>query len=435
MNQDTYSNIEKVTLESVANFQNGHAFYKDGYSDEGYLAIDLFNISEDGRLRFGDRDKYVSKQLAEKYSRFILNKDNLVIVMTDMTQEMGILGKAAIIDCDDKYILNQRIGRLTHNRDKIDLHYLYYFINSDFFLRPLRSLAKGAVQKYVNTGDIKNNLVYLHNLKSQRIIGRILRQFDELIEINEARIILLEAISKLIYREWFLEFRFPQYENYKFVPSGLGRIPEGWALSSVSDIAQISRGISYRSDNLVEVGIPFFTINSLYRNGGFKLDGLKYYEGNYKESRIVKPNEIIIGVTDMTQARLIVGSVARIPSSGIGDGLISMDLVKAKAKIGYSNEYVYSMLRYSEFTRTVKEFANGANVLHLNPKHIENFQFVLPDKNVREQFVDVISPIYQLMDNLVQNNVILTKTKELLLPKLMSGEIDVSKLDIEAIEN
>ena len=232
-----------------------------------------------------------------------------------------------------------------------------------------------------------------------------------------------------------MEFRFPGYEKQKFVDSELGKIPKGWIVSKVSDVAKISRGISYRSDNLVDDGIPFFTINSLYRNGGFKLDGLKFYEGNYKESQLIKPNEIIIGVTDMTQARLIVGSVARIPSSGIEDGLISMDLVRAKAKTGYSNEYVFSMLRYSDFTRTVKEFANGANVLHLSPKHIEKFQFALPDEDTRDQFVEVVSPIYQLMDNLVRTNVLLTKTRDLLLPKLMSGEIDVSKIDINITEN
>jgi type I restriction enzyme S subunit len=103
-------NWDIVSLEEVASFQNGHAFYKDGYSDHGLLAFDLMNVSEEGKLRFGSRDKFVSPDLCDKYSRFILNKGDLVIVMTDMTQRLGILGKCAVIDRNHAYILNQRMG-------------------------------------------------------------------------------------------------------------------------------------------------------------------------------------------------------------------------------------------------------------------------------------------------------------------------------------
>lgn len=317
----------------------------------------------------------------------------------------------------------------------VDPSFLKHLIASYEFIEIASNYSNGSRMPRAKWSDLKKLDWYLPKSNDQIKIGALLEDYSILIENNRRRIEILEKMAQLLYREWFVEFRFPGHEKHKYVDSELGNIPNGWIVSKVSDVAKISRGISYRSDNLVDTGTSFFTINCLYRNGGFKLDGLKFYEGNYKESQLIKSNEIIIGVTDMTQARLIVGSVARIPSSGIGNGLISMDLVRAKAKTGFSNEYVYSMLRYSDFTRTVKEFANGANVLHLSPKHIEKFQFVLPDKEVRDQFIEIMSPIYQLMDNLVQENVLLTQTRDLLLPKLMSGEIDVSKLDINVTKN
>jgi len=318
--------------------------------------------------------------------------------------------------------------------EKIALpQYIYYAIQQ---ITPLiKNYANGATFQEISGGTLGKIPITLPPIGIQKIIAKILNLYDDLLENNRQKISTLEEMAQLLYREWFVEFRFPGYEKHKFVDSELGKIPEGWIFSKVIDVANIFRGISYRSENLVDKGVPFFTINCIYRNGGFKFDGIKYYEGNYKESQLIKPNEIIIGVTDMTQARLIVGSVARIPSVGVENGLISMDLVRAKAKASYTSEYLYSMLRYSDFTRTIKEFANGANVLHLSPRHIEKFRFVLPTKTVRDQFVEIMLPIYRLMDNLVQKNVLAVAKRDLLLPKLMSGELDVSKLDIKITKN
>ena len=85
----TPSSWKVAQLSEVANFQNGHAFYKDGYSDEGLIAIDLYNIDEEGRLRFGERDKHVSLELCERFSKFKLNRNDLVIVMTHITQRLA----------------------------------------------------------------------------------------------------------------------------------------------------------------------------------------------------------------------------------------------------------------------------------------------------------------------------------------------------------
>src|SRR5438093_8379968 len=161
-------------LTDVATFQNGHAFYANGYSNDGLIALDLYNIAEDGRLRFGERDKYVSHELCDRFSKFKLNRNDLVIAMTDMTQRLGILGKCALVDRNDRYILNQRVGRIVANENVVLTRYLYYFINSEHFLGPLKAVAKGAVQKYVNTGDIKDNSVFVPPLSIQQEIVDIL---------------------------------------------------------------------------------------------------------------------------------------------------------------------------------------------------------------------------------------------------------------------
>ena len=159
-----------VKLQDIAEFQNGHAFYKDGYSENGKLVIDLFNISENGELQFSEKDKYVSEEFYKKYEKFQLNKDDLIIVMTDMSKEMKILGRTAIIDESNRYILNQRIGRLKINTKLALVEYVHSFTNSYNFLQQLYNVAKGSAQKYVNTGEIKNAIIPLPSIEIQKKI-------------------------------------------------------------------------------------------------------------------------------------------------------------------------------------------------------------------------------------------------------------------------
>ena len=400
------------------------------YTVSGVPVIQGRNIVG-GVLKWNKR-LYVSTEKHQSLPRSHVSKGDLVFPKIGT---IGICAIAPAIEGFEKYLLSTNMMKMNVNEQIADINYIYYYFCQEIVKKYINNIAGGSSQPIFNFTTLKSLNILLPSIEIQKKVSFLIKPLDDLINIHEARIKLLEDIVQLMYREWFVEFRFPGYEKAKFVDSELGKIPEGWVVSSVSDVARISRGISYRSDNLVDKGIPFFTLNCLFRNGGFKFDGIKYFEGNYKESQLVKPNEIIIGVTDMTQARLIIGSVARIPSNGIEDGLISMDLVRAKSKKGFIDKYVYSMLRYSNFTRTIKEFANGANVLHLSPKHIEKFQFVLPNENARDRFVEIVSPIYKLMDNLMQINLLLAERKDLLLPKLMSGEIDVSKLDINITKN
>ncbi len=144
------------SLEEVAGFQNGFAFYTTGYSDKGFSVVDLGNISTEGKFIQTSHDKYVSEEIYNlpKHQKHHLNKDDLVMAMTDMTQAMGILGKTGKITESDKYILNQRIGRI-RCKPNIDVNFMLTNLNSKHQLHFLKVRALGTVQKYVNTNHIK----------------------------------------------------------------------------------------------------------------------------------------------------------------------------------------------------------------------------------------------------------------------------------------
>ncbi|UOE89833.1 restriction endonuclease subunit S [Vibrio splendidus] len=143
------------SLEEVAEFQNGFAFYTTGYSDKGFSVVDLGNISTEGKFIQTSHDKYVSEEIYNlpKHQKHHLNKDDLVMAMTDMTQAMGILGKTGKITESDKYILNQRVGRI-RCKSNIDVNFMLTNLNSKHQLHFLKVRALGTVQKYVNTNHI-----------------------------------------------------------------------------------------------------------------------------------------------------------------------------------------------------------------------------------------------------------------------------------------
>jgi len=233
-------------------------------------------------------------------------------------------------------------------------------------------------------------------------------------------------MAQTIYHEWFFNFRFPGFENVRMVESELGLIPEGWKISPIGEFADLFRGKSYASENLVdEGGIPFINLKCLQRYGGFRIDGLKRFLGDYKENHVAKPGEIVIAVTDMTQERMIVARPARVPDIGEEFFLVSMDLVRLVPKNKMHGSFLYSYLRFSDFSDNVKQYANGANVLHLIPERIIEYKFIEPNEDVISDYCKLIEPTYNLIDVLNKKNTNLKQQRDLLLPKLISGEVRI----------
>lgn len=242
----------------------------------------------------------------------------------------------------------------------------------------------------------------------------------------------MEEMAQLVYREWFVNFRFPGHEKVRMVESELGMIPEGWEVKSVTDVATLRRGKSYRGADLTnEGGLPFLSLKCIERGGGFRLDGLKRHKGDYESKRAARPGDIIIAVTDMTQERRLVAHAARVPHFGEPIAMMSMDLVKAEPRDDVAKEYLHGIFRFSGFSDEVKQHANGVNVLHLNPQRIEEYEFPLPPPDLRRSYAQFSADVYKQCDTLHMKNINLYRIRDLLLPKLISGELDVEGLDID----
>ena len=274
-------------------------------------------------------------------------------------------------------------------------------------------------------------------LPTQRRIASILSAYDDLIENNTRRIKILEQMAQAIYREWFVEFRAPGVKLRKATPeeqkvTGKDRFPVGWEMKRVGDVSAIFRGKSYRSSELLdEGGLPFLNLKCIERGGGFRYDGVKRSQGDYKATHIARTGDLIVAVTDMTQERRLVAHAARVHILDNDFAVMSMDLVKIEPKADIAKDYLHGLLRFSDFSKEVSQRANGVNVLHLNPSQIEGYMFVLPPTELRNRYAELSRDMYQQCDVLQAKNATLRQTRDLLLPRLMGGEIEVEKLEIE----
>jgi type I restriction enzyme S subunit len=134
----------------------------------------------------------------------------------------------------------------------------------------------------------------------------------------------------------------------------------------------------------------------------------------------------------MTQERRIIARAARVPRLGAEFGVISMDVVRVATRADVPDEYLYGLFRYSAFSDTVKQHANGANVLHLSPNRIADYSFSLAPPLLRQEYSDIASANYELVDSLLVKNANLRVIRDFLLPKLVSGEIDPPGATLES---
>lgn len=310
---------------------------------------------------------------------------------------------------------NQQINSIVVN-DNFDSEYIFYY------LRYIRSYfmsigsGTGSGKGIVNKSTFCNTKVKIEmNKDVQKSISNVLSTYDSLIENNNKRIKILEQMAEELYKEWFVRFRFPDNEYYDH--------KDVFKYYKIHELCSFSRGISYSSNEInCEEGLDLINLKNINAFGGFRRDGYKKYNGKYKDNHVVNTGDLVMGITDMTQDRRTVGSVALIPTTN-NLSVISADLVKINSSI--NNQYLYCLFKYGEISKYISQFANGSNVLHLRPDMIKNMLIPVAKKELINKFVKIIRPIFKEVEFLYLKNDNLIKQRDLLLPRLMSGKLEV----------
>ena len=400
----------------------GSQLHESDYSDAGTPVVMPKDIHE-GKVS----ERSIARIADEHVNRLTHHKLRAGDIVYGRRGDIG--RQALITPRESGWLCGTGCLRITPGKAKVDSSYLHYYLRDSAVIEGIAQQAIGATMPNLNTAILRGIQVRFPPPIEQRRIASILSAYDNLIENNTRRIAILEEMARRIYEEWFVRFRFPGHEGVRMVESELGLVLEGWRVGTVADVAVVHRGRSYKGSELADSGgRPFVNLKCMERDGGFRASGLKRYTGQFKKSHTVRPGDMVMGITDMTQEWRIVARVGRVSGLDADFGVFSMDLVRIASRGAYAEPYLYAMFRWSGFADEVKQHANGANVLHLLPARIEEFAFVRPTLELAARFAVLLAPMLSLCATLERKNTNLRATRDLLLPKLISGELDVSSL-------
>lgn len=407
-----------VTLGDVAaNIQTGpfgSQLHQSDYSDNGIPVVmpkDLIGgkISEQSIAR-------VSQQHVDRLNRHIIEVGDILY------SRRGDVGRCAYAT---KYEAGWLCGtgclRVTVDPNIADSRFVFYQLQLPSTIGWVEKHAVGATMLNLNTGILSSVPIRIPRIELQRKIAETLSAYDDLIENNQKQIKLLEETAQRIYKEWFVDLRFPKYEQGRIV----GGIPEGWKETPLGEMFSFVRGKSYTSSELSDTdGILLVNLKNIRAWGGYKRDAEKRYLGTYKDNQTLSEGDIVMAVTDMTQERRLVGHVALVPKLPM-DAIHSMDLIKVIPRPGIPQYYLYSILRFSGIAEEIAKHANGTNVLHLRPESISAISTLVADVETSNKYDEIVRGFYSKIEYLETQNLRLAEARDRLLPKLMSGEIEV----------
>ena len=349
----------------------------------------------------GEELAYITEETQYKISKYIVNSDDIVITIVGAS-----VGDVAYISSQYNGVnLTENAVRLTQFNTDVNSRYLFYILNSPNYYQLMQRIAGGAAQPKMGIYKVEAIEVYLPSLSTQQRIATILSRYDSLIENYQKQIKLLEESAQRLYKEWFIDLRFPGHENTKIVDG----VPEGWERKILDEIADVVMGQSPKSEfyNKENKGFPF--------HQGVGSYGVRFVEDNIyctSVTRVARPNSILfsvrapVGRLNITKNKII-----------IGRGLAAMTHRNG------CQSFLYYMLKERFFKDDI--IGNGAIFASISKEELLNLEFIIPQDDLVYRYNLITQKIDENIKSLDSQIYHLTEARDRLLPKLMSGEIEV----------
>ena len=318
--------------------------------------------------------------------------------------------------------------------------YLYYVLsNLDF-----NEIVSGSAIPYLTVKDLKEIQINQHRVEEQKAIAHILGSLDDKIEINQKMNETLEEIAKAIFKSWFVDFDpvrakmdgrptglpddisnlFPD----ELVDSEIGEIPKGWETHSLGEFTTLVKGRSYKSAELQDSNVALVTLKSFLRGGGYRHDGLKGYTGKFKSEQIVSEGDLVIALTDVTQAADVIGKPALVRSSTKHDTLVaSLDvgIIRFFEQTAVTKDFCHYLMLTDRYTAHSLGYTSGTTVLHLAKDASSSFKFCLPEEAIVQKFSEIAAPLQKKIFISEKESKVLADLRDTLLPKLISSELQI----------
>lgn len=416
----------------------GSQLHASDYVDAGIPSIMPANI-KDGRV-VEDGIARITQSDAKRLSKYLVAKGDIVY------SRRGDVERCALIrEKESGWLCGTGCLRVRPGADVIDSDFCAHFLSHPETREWISRHAVGATMPNLNTQILSEVPILLPPKREQKAIAHILGTLDDRIELNRKTNETLEVIAKALFKSWFVDFDpvrakaegrptglpaevsdlFPD----SFEDSELGEIPSGWEMEALGEILDVDKGVSYKGDFLSDTeGLPMVNLGCFAGGGSFRAEKMKFYAGEYREKHLASAGDLLVANTDMTQNRIILGAPIIVPSwRGRDKFLFSHHTFAIRFRHSKSafTRFIYFTLLKPSFRQVASGHATGTTVLALPKDGITDYQTVIPPAGLLNVFAAKVEALYQKCQALTEQCELLAKTRDALLPKLISGEIRI----------
>ncbi|WML92272.1 restriction endonuclease subunit S [Thiothrix lacustris] len=407
-----------VKLKDIARIGDGvHASVNR--LTEGVLYLSSKNFGTD-RLDLSKVD-YISEN---DYLRFF--KPSLKAITKPEKDDVllgiiGTLGAPYLVRASDRFGISSSVAIIRSNSDMVISAYLYYWFKSPIFQNAINQIKSGVAQSFLSLGMIGSlPCDYPQSIETQRKIAAILSAYDDLIENNLQRIKLLEEMAQITYEEWFVRMKFPGHETAQWdKATGL---PKGWKKGCVCDISDVNR------DNITVKDEPeyihYIDIASTNTGSYNKPELMAFSEAPSRARRKLKFGDTIFSTVRpnrKTYSLILDHDPHLVASTGFA---VLTPLIETQFS------FVYLSVANQEFVDRAVSVAGGAAYPAVNQKDFEKISVIIPDNCLIHEFSKISNPCFETISALTKQNALLREAREILLPRLMTGVIDVDQVEV-----
>lgn len=417
------------SLHDKITIKHGFPFKSEFFSDQetNYIVLTPGNFLEEGGFkRQAGKEKYYTGDIPEGYLHC---KDDLIVAMTE--QAAGLLGSCARVPESGVYLHNQRLGLIRANPEKASLEFIYHLFKTKTVREQIRASSSGSKVKHTSPQRIYDVKVPFPSLDEQKKIAKFLDAIEQKIELNNKMNAELEAMAKLIYDYWFVQFDFPDSDGKPYISSGgkmvyneeLKReIPEGWTVDSLGDLGEFKNGVNYDKSSLGGTLCPIINVRNISASSFFiqnkDLDVVSLSQNN-ADTYSIDSEDILIARSGIPGAtRLVSGLDKNTIFCGFA---IRYQLQDSTLKLK-----VFFFLK--DLEKSIQSGSGGTILKNVNQATLKDLLFALPNKeDLVNSFNEIISPIFDRINLVQKENNQLTELRDWLLPMLMNGQLVVQK--------
>lgn len=403
---------KEIELGLAIRVKHGFAFKGEHFSDSGnFVVLTPGNFHEQGGFRIRpDKDRYYVGEIPES---FVLQESDVIVAMTEQAE--GLLGSSAWIPTPGKYLHNQRLGLVEIIKPKaLNKRFLYHLFNTRAVRAQISASASGTKVRHTAPERIYRVKATVPDMQTQERIAETVDNYDALIENNHRRIELVEQSARLLYKEWFVHLCFPGHEHGKVVDG----VPKGWQKVSASEVIAINP-----SEKLEKGREAWYVPMSSLSEAGMTVDRSQFERRETHTSIKFRNGDVLLARITPCLENGKTAYVHFLDDGEVACGSTEFIVLRGRKVSQY---FVYCLARTHDFRgNAIKSLIGSSGRQRVQTSCFDDFFFGLPPAVLQEQFDEIVVDSFNQIRVLESQNERLRKARDLLLPRLMSGEIEV----------